>query len=138
MTKIVDDKRLNLILTQHGLNRIADALSDPTVTIEITNIRLGSGDNFEYYAPSEYQTELKGDLGISLPVVEKALLEDNLTVSFRSIIPETLGGIDIREIGLYENYNGVETLFAISTQQPIVKPSINFGYVICFGPLTAK
>ena len=130
MAEIVNDNRLTLILTQHGLNRIAEAILDPTLSIEITNIRLGSGNNYEYYTPSEYQTELMGDLGLSFPVIEKALLEDNVTVSFRAIIPENVGNFDIREVGLYENYNGTETLFAISTQQPFVKPSLNFGYVI--------
>ncbi len=130
MPKIVNDNKLNLILTQHGLNRIAEAISDPSVNIEISNIRLGSGNNNEYYTPLESQDSLKGDLGISIPVVEKNLLEDGQTVSFRSIISENIGNIDIREIGLYENYNGVETLFAISTQQPFVKPSIDYGYII--------
>ena len=130
MTEIVNDNRLTLILTQHGLSRIAEAILDPTINIEISNIRLGSGFDQEYYTPSEYQGELKGDLGLSFPVVEKNLLEDNQTVSFRAIIPETVGNFDIREVGLYENYNGEETLFAISTQQPFVKPSLDYGYII--------
>lgn len=130
MSKIVNENRLNLILTQHGLNRVAEAIADPSVNIEISSIKLGSGRNFEYYEPSEQQTQLEGALGLSFPIVEKALLEDNLTVSFRAIIPETTGNIDIREVGLYENYNGTDTLFAISTQQPFVKPSLDYGYVI--------
>ena len=130
MATIVNDNKLNLILTTHGKNRIAQALADSSVNIEITKIKIGSGNNNEYYVPSETQTELMGPLGIEFPVVEKALLEDGLTISFLSVISENAGGFDIREVGLYENYNGVDTLFAISTQQPFVKPSIDYSYLI--------
>ena len=130
MAEIVNDNKLILILTKHGLSRIADALKDPSVTINITTIRIGSGKNFEYYEPSESQEALEGDLGFKFPVVEKALLEDSLTISFRTVISENIGGIDIREVGLYENFNGEEKLFAISTQQPFVKPELAYNYLM--------
>lgn len=130
MSTIVNDNKLNLILTTHGKNRIAQAIADRTIRIEITKIKIGDGLDHEYYTPSETQTTLMGDLGIEFPVIEKTLLEDGQTISFLSIISENNGGFDIREVGLYENYNGVDTLFAISTQQPFVKPSIDYNYLI--------
>ena len=130
MTQVVNNDKLNLILTRYGLNRIAEAVATPTLNLNITKIKLGSGDNYEYYVPSEDQEELKGPLDLEFYIFDKALLEDEVTVSFHTIIPEGVGGIDIREVGLYETVNGEDKLFAISTQQPFVKPSTEDNYFI--------
>ena len=130
MTQVVNNDRLNLILTRYGLNRIAEAVATPTLNLNITKIKLGSGDNYEYYTPSEDQEELKGPLDLEFYIFDKALLEDEVTISFHTIIPESIGGFDIREVGLYETVNGEDKLFAISTQQPFVKPSTEDNYFI--------
>lgn len=130
MAQVVNNNKLNLILTKYGIDRIAYAVEHPTANLNITKIKLGSGNNHEYYVPDESQEELKGPLGLEFYIYDKALLEDGLTVSFHTIIPEDIGGFDIREVGLYEVYGGEEKLFAISTQQPFVKPSPDDFYFI--------
>ena len=127
---MVDSNRLQLILTNYGLTRITEAMLKPGEILALTKIRIGSGDNGKYYDPSEYQTELKGDLGYEFYVYDKQLLEDGLTISFHTIIPEDVSGFDIREVGLYEVVGGEEHLFAIATQQPIVKPDVRYNYFI--------
>ena len=132
MTQIVkvNVDKLILKLTDFGLARIAYAVENPAANLNITKIKLGSGDNNEYYEPDSAQTELRGPLGLEFYIYNKAILEDGLTVSFHTIIPEDIGGFDIREVGLYETYLGEDRLFAISTQQPFVKPSFNDNYFI--------
>ena len=130
MAEIVNNDKLTLILTQYGLNRVAEAMSTPSLNLNLTKIRFGSGNNYEYYTPSEVQTSLKGDLGLEFYIFKKELLEDNLTISFYTMIPENIGGFDIREVGLYETVNGVDNLFAIGTCQPFVKPTAADNYFI--------
>ena len=130
MAEIVNNDKLVLILTQYGLNRVAEAIADPSLHLNLTKLKFGSGDNYEYYTPSESQTSLKGSLGLEFYIYKKELLEDGLTISFYTMIPENTGGFDIREVGLYENVNGVENLFAIGTCQPIVKPLTLDNYFI--------
>ena len=132
MATIVNDNPLVLILTNYGLTRIAEALSDNTVTLNLSKIKVGTGDNNEYYAPSEDQTELMGPIqNGSFYIIKKELLEDELTVSFLTVIPEGFGGYDIREIGLYETTeNNEDKLFAICTQQPLVKPKALYNYLM--------
>ena len=130
MTEIVNNNKLTLVLTQYGMNRVAEAIADPSLNLNLTKIKFGSGNNFEYYTPSESQTSLKGSLGLEFYIYKKELLEDGLTISFYTMIPENSGGYDIREVGLYENANGEENLFAIGTCQPIVKPTTADNYFI--------
>lgn len=131
MTQIVNNDKLTLILTQHGLNRIAEAIEKPSLNLSITKIKFGSGNNYEYYTPSETQINLMGPIPESeLYIYKKELLEDGLTISFYTIIPENIGGFDIREVGLYETIDGVDYLFAIGTCQPFVKPTTADNYFI--------
>lgn len=130
MTEIVNNDKLNLILTDYGLGRIAEAVKDDTLNLMISKVKLGSGNNNEYYEPSSTQTSLKGDLGLEFYIYDKELLEDKATISFHTVIPETAGGFEIREVGLYETVNGEDKLFAISTQQPFIKPSLDYFYFI--------
>lgn len=105
-------------------------MSNASENLNITKIKLGSGDDYKYYTPQEDQADLKGPLGLEFYVYNKELLEDETTISFHTIITEEIGGFDIREVGLYETINGVDYLFAISTQQPFVKPSPDYNYYI--------
>lgn len=130
MSRLVNTDKLNLILTDYGLGRIAEAVRTPTLNLVISKIRLGNGNNEEYYVPSSTQTSLKGDLGLEYFIYDKELLEDGVTISFHTVIPETAGNFDIREVGLYETVNGEDKLFAISTQQPFIKPSPDDFYFI--------
>jgi hypothetical protein len=129
---MADDKRLRLILTKYGLDRINKAVSDPSLNLNLTKIKMGSGDeNEDYYEPSENQEELKSPIkDAEFYIYNKELLEDGLTISFHTIITEEIGGFDIREVGLYETLGGKDFLFAISTQQPFVKPSPDYNYYI--------
>lgn len=130
MTTIVNNDPLVLILTDYGLNRIAEALADNTVTLNLSKIKVGNGENEEYYTPSADQTELKGPVeNGSFYIIEKELLEDGITTCLKALFPENFGGCDIREVGLYETTtNNEDKLFAIATQQPIVKPNPEDNY----------
>lgn len=131
MAKIVNSDKLKLILTQYGLDRITEAVENPSLNLNIAKIKLGSGDNEEYYTPSQDQEDLKGPIeGLEFYIFDKELLEDDQTISFHTIITEDIGGFDIREVGLYETVDGEDHLFAISTQQPFVKPSSAYNYYI--------
>ena len=130
MAEIVNNDKLILILTQYGLDRVAEAMTDPSLNLNLTKIKFGSGNNYEYYTPSESQTSLKGPLGVEFYIYKKELLEDNLTVSFYTMLPENTGGFDIREVGLYETVNDEDKLFAIGTCQPFVKPTTSDNYFI--------
>ena len=131
MTQIVNNDKLILVLTQYGINRIAQAIEEPSLNLNITKIKFGSGSNYEYYTPSETQTELMKLIPeAEFYVYKKELLEDNLTISFYTMIPENIGGFDIREVGLYETVDGVDHLFAVGTCQPFVKPTTANNYFI--------
>ena len=132
---MADNRQLQFELTAYGRERIAKALSTPGMNLALTKIKIGSGKDNEYYELTEDMLndpnlELQGYLGQDFYVFDKELLEDNLTVSFHTIIPETVGGFDIREVGLYEVTNEGEKLFAISVQQPFIKPSAEYNYFI--------
>lgn len=138
---MANDNKLELILTDYGARRIAELMEKPDETLAITKIKIGSGKNNEYYnVKEEYRidgttecpivTGLLGDLGYEFYIYDKQLLEDGLTVSFHTVIPEDVGGFDIREVGLYETRGGDDHLFAISTQQPFIKPSPQYNYFI--------
>ena len=132
MAQIVNNDKLIFIITAKGLQRITDVAEGRADSINITNVRVGDA-NGEYYVPSDAdeQINLRNPIrGGVFPVLEKSLLDDNLTVSFRFIIPETFDNCDIREIGLYMDVDGQEIPFAIGVQQPLVKPSILDDYFI--------
>lgn len=131
MTEIVNNDKLTLILTQYGLNRVAEAVENPFLNLHLTKIKFGSGNNYEYYTPSEAQHSLMGPIPeAEFYIYRKDLLEDGLTISFYTMLPENIGGFDIREVGLYETVNGEDHLFAIGTCQPFVKPSTVDNYFI--------
>ena len=130
MAEIVNNDKLTLILTQYGLNRIAAAIADPFLNLNITKIKFGSGDNYEYYTPNATQYSLKGPLDLEFYIYKKELLEDEITISFYTVVPESISGFEIREVGLYETVNGVDQLFAIGTCQPFIKPSVTDNYFI--------
>ena len=130
MPSIVNDNELKLIITSYGLTRIAEAMSDSSITLNISKVKVGDA-NEEYYTPTEAQTSLRNPIeGGTFYVIKKELLEDGVTVSFQVAIPETFDNCDIREVGLYETVGDDDKLFAICTQQPIVKPDVTYNYFI--------
>ena len=131
MAKVLNDTdALTFILTQYGLNRVAEAIADPTEELNLSKIKVGDA-NFEYYTPVETQTTLKNPIPDGeFYIVEKQLLEDNLTVSLHAVFPESFQNAEIREVGIYETIDGVDYLFAISTQQPLLKPYMDLDYLI--------
>lgn len=136
MTKVLNETdKLSFIITQYGLNRITQALADTTVQINLTKIKVGDA-NFEYYVPTlaEFNSP-KSDLRHLIPdgsfyIIDKELLEDGLTISLHTIFPENLENCEIREVGIYETVNDVDYLFAVSTQQPLLKPLKSLRYFI--------
>ena len=135
MTQVLNDTdELTFILTQYGLNRVAEAISNPAEELNLTKIKVGDA-NFEYYIPTlEEFFEPDSDLRHLIPggefyIVEKQLLEDNLTVSLHAVFPESFQNAEIREVGVYETIDGVDYLFAVSTQQPLLKPFIDLNYL---------
>lgn len=131
MTQVVNSNdKLTFILTQYGLNRVSEALANPNEDLNISKIKVGDA-NFEYYEPTENQTELKHLIeNGEFYIIEKELLEDNLTVSFHAVFPEILQNVEIREVGIYETIDDVDYLFAVSTQQPLLKPYMGLHYLI--------
>lgn len=131
MAKVINDTdQLTFILTQYGLSRVAEALSNPNEDLKLSKIKVGDA-NFEYYTPTESQTALVNPIpNGEFYIIEKELLEDNLTVSLHAVFPETFQNVEIREVGIYETIDDVDYLFAISTQQPLLKPYINLNYLI--------
>ena len=130
MTIVVNTDELTLKLTSYGMRRITTALSDNSVTLNLAKIKVGDAKG-EYYVPDESTDRLRNPIpGGTFNIIKKELLEDNLTVSLQAVIPETFGGCDIREVGLYETVDGEDYLFAISTQQPMVKPKSEYNYYI--------
>lgn len=128
MSIVVNNDRLECILTEYGLRRIAEAIEDSSVTLNLGKIKVGDS-NGEYYVPSESITALRNPIpNGEFSVIQKELLEDGLTVSFECIIPESFGGYDIREVGLFEITEEGDKLFAVATQQPIVKPDLDDNY----------
>lgn len=128
MAQVVNETdKLTYILTEYGLGRVAEALADTTVNIYLTKIKVGNAD-YEYYEPQESATNLKGPIDGEFPIIEKDLLEDGLTISLHAVFPESLNNCEIREVGIYETVNGEDHLFALSTQQPLLKPSLALNY----------
>ena len=131
MTQVLNDTdALTFILTQYGLNRVAEAIADPAEELNLSKIKVGDA-NFEYYTPTEIQTALVNPIpNGEFYIIEKKLLEDNLTVSLHAVFPESFENAEIREVGIYETVDGVDYLFAISTQQPLLKPYMDLDYFI--------
>lgn len=133
---MADDKELQLKITKYGLDRIARAMEDPSLNLSLTKIKIGTGIDGKYYEITDDMLQKENlDLqspidGMEFYVYDKELLEDGLTVSFHTIIPETVGGFDIIEVGLYESTSDGDKLFALSVQQPFVKPSSEYNYLI--------
>lgn len=98
MAIVTNQDKLKFIITEYGLSRIAEAIADSTVELNLYKAKLGDSNGI-YYEPSENQTDLvhpipNGEFYIS----QKELLEDNLTVDLEFSIPESFGGYDIREV----------------------------------------
>ena len=131
MAQVLNDTdQLTFILTQYGLNRVADAIANPDEELNLSKIKVGDA-NFEYYVPTESQTALVNPIPEGeFYIVGKQLLEDNLTVSLHAVFPESFQNAEIREVGVYETIDGVDYLFAISTQQPLLKPYMDLDYLI--------
>ena len=131
MAQVVNNTdKLTYILTNYGLERVAQALADTSVNIYLSKIKVGDA-NYEYYEPVATATELKHPIEDgSFYIIEKDLLEDGLTVSLHALLPEKFNGCEIREVGIYETVNGKDYLFALSTQQPLLKPSADLDYFI--------
>jgi phage-related tail fiber protein len=118
---------LTFILTQYGLNRVGEALANPNEDLNISKIKVGDA-NFTYYEPTETQPDLIHIIeGGEFYIIDKELLEDNLTVSFHAIFPETFQNAEIREVGIYETIDGWLDIFRSSFN--CVWPYISFQFI---------
>lgn len=130
-------KELKWVLTEYGKRRITELLSNPEERVRISVMQIGDNGTGEP-GEREYQDRLgSGDgklfhqVGADLPVFEKGIAEDREnTVYFKVIIDENLCGFNICELALYENRSGALKMFAVGTGEPIVKPSMDLGYLI--------
>ena len=133
MSQVVKSDKLIFVLTQPGLDKVASMLTNPSELLNLTNVELGDA-NGEYYIPdsNDLHPQLRNPIPDGVfPIFEKSILEDDLTVSLRFSIPEKFGNCDIREVGVYFlNDQGEEVMFALGTQQPLVKPSPDYNYYI--------
>jgi hypothetical protein len=125
---ISNDKQ-TWIFTNYGLNRIAQAMADSTVLVNLQKFKVGDA-NGEYYTPTADQTMLKDEKAVFN--IHEKILNTTVTnqVTFKTIFTENSGGYEIREVGLYETINNVDYLFAVSTCQPMNRPLVSDGYDI--------
>lgn len=126
---ITSDK-LTWIYTTYGLNRLTEAMGNPTDKLYLYKFKIGDA-NGTFYTPSSSATSLVNPItNGTFYINEKSLSLDNTTVSFKTKFPENSSGYEIREIGLYETIDDIDYLFAIGTCQPLVKPNLSDNYII--------
>lgn len=130
MAKVLNEEdKLAFVITNYGLSRITEAINDPNVEIHLSKIKIGDA-NFEYYDPTNVDELVHPIPDGSFYIMSKELLEDNLTIALHTVFPESIENCEIREVGIYETINGEDKLFALSTQQPLLKPLISLNYLI--------
>ncbi|MBY2478647.1 phage tail protein [Clostridioides difficile] len=119
------DKSYYTIITNVGKAKIANA-SVTGNKVGFVKIQLGDGGGSEY-TPTESQTELKN-------VVWEGNIGNTTTdetapncIILESLIPSSVGGFMIREIGYLDDENN---LIAISKYKECYKPSIEQGAVV--------
>ncbi|MGV9063961.1 phage tail protein, partial [Clostridioides difficile] len=119
------DKSYYTIITDVGKAKIANA-SVTGNKVGFVKIQLGDGGGSEY-TPTESQTELKN-------VVWEGNIGNTTTdetapncIILESLIPSSVGGFMIREIGYLDDENN---LIAISKYKECYKPSIEQGAVV--------
>lgn len=130
-------KELKWVLTEYGKRRITEMLNNPDERIRISILQIGD-DNSGEPGDREYQDQLGSgngklfhQVGGDIPIYEKGISKDrSSTVYFKAIIGENMGGFNICELALFENRNGELKMFAVGTGEPIVKPSVEYGYLI--------
>ena len=130
--------KLVWLITSYGLSRIAQAQSDPTVQLTIDTIKVGDANptvdgTVKYYTPTASQTSLvnfKESFNITGVQLLTATTSTPAGVTFMTTIPETSGGYDIIEVGIFENVDGIENLFAIGVGEPLRKPTIAQNYIM--------
>lgn len=97
-------------------------------------------NNFKKYFESSTEVDLAspvedGKVYINNKNLELVTSEDpsipvKKIVTLTVTIPEDLAGFDIREFGIYETIDGVDTLFAVCTMQPIGKPPVETNHYL--------
>lgn len=122
------------ILTTYGIQRITEVMSSPnTERLFVNHIKLGDA-NETYYTPIQgINNDLKNPIeDAEFSITNKSV--DGSTVTFDAFIPESSGGYNIREIGLYERINNQDFCLALGTCEPIVKPAYDededYGYAM--------
>ncbi|MDD3012628.1 MAG: phage tail protein [Candidatus Gastranaerophilales bacterium] len=108
----------SMILTNIGLSKIAAAISTGT-QINLTQIAVGDS-NGAYYEPSTSQTTLVHEVH-RFNINNKSIDPQNSSkIIIEGIIPASIGGFSIREIGIFDN---VGSLIATGKFPLIEKPN---------------
>ena len=155
MTDIFNTNNLYWVYTAYAKNRLADFTTDTNLKlykIKIGNYdwftdedhKLGEGGYSEAAFKQYFQGTDTNDMGNfitykdddgdpvprSFSITRKELSEDEKSVALTATIDEKVGGFDIREVGIYEEVDGLDRLFAICTMQPLPKPSTETNHYI--------
>ena len=116
------DEHFGTILTKSGKAKIANAVLLGS-SIQLKTLKVGDS-NGEYYEPVESQTELKNEL-YSCEIGSIKIDKDNPNwVVLETILPGTVGGFTIREVGICDSE---DNLIAISKYPATYKPVIENG-----------
>lgn len=111
------------ILTATGKAKLAAAQTSGT-PLQITQMAVGDGDNGAYYNPVESQTALKHETWRgALNNLSVDQTNPNWIVA-ELVIPDTVGGFYIREVGLFDNTGA---LIAVGKFPESYKPTLAAG-----------
>lgn len=110
-------------ITKAGLAAITAAINNNS-KVPITYMAFGDGNGYTP-EPNENATELVNEVfRVGLNKIEPHSKNPNWLVC-EAIIPSSVGGFNIRELGLYDKTGTV--LLAIANYPPTYKPSITEG-----------
>lgn len=148
MTNIYNTNNLYWVFTKYAKERLADFNKTDNLALRCTSVgdydwftdeehKLGEAGYSEEAFKAYFQEKYRNELGhaitapnadedlvpIEFPIVSKEITQSQEEVILTTVIDEEYGGFDIREIGIYEEVDGENKLFAICTLQPIPRPS---------------
>lgn len=110
------------IITSVGLAKIANAQITNT-TLGIESMILGDG-NGAYYTVSQNQKSLRREVWRGLLADQRVDTKNPNRIEFSAFIPSTVGGFNIREVGLLDTDGN---LIAVSLYPEQYKPTLNEG-----------
>ncbi len=117
-------EKFDTILTNAGLAAVANA----TITQKQVNFaKLGVGDsNGAYYTPTQEATALRNQKWIGNASSVTTDLDNPNWIVVKAVIPGTVGGFEIRELGIFDENN---VLLAIGKLPQTYKPTFSEGSI---------